>query len=203
MSIIKSISFDQDEVIKNIIQLHCPNGIDVDPTYSKGNFYKNIKEPRMKFDLFPKTSDTIKSDSRNLPIDDQSINSIMFDPPFIVGHTKEKPTGIIGERFHGFRYIKDLWDYYDESLSEFYRITKLGGVLIFKCQDTVSGGKQHLSHVHIINQAEKIGYYTSDLFVLLAKNRIIGHNHKMQKHARKYHSYFLVFKKVERLNGKK
>lgn len=119
----------------------------------------------------------------------------MFDPPFVVGHTKDKPTGIIGERFHGFRYISDLWTWYDLCLKEHYRILKKGGKLIFKCQDTVSSGKQHFSHVHIINKAEDLGFYTKDLFILLAKNRIIGHNHANQKHARKFHSYFIVFEK--------
>ena len=40
------------------------------------------------------------------------------------------------------------------------------------------------------------GFYPRDMFILLAKNRIIGHNHKNnQSHARKYHSYFWVFEK--------
>ena len=39
---IKSISFNQDEIIENIIHSYIPNGIiECDPTYSKGNFYKN------------------------------------------------------------------------------------------------------------------------------------------------------------------
>jgi hypothetical protein len=196
--IIKTTSYDQQEIIRNIITLHCPQGIDVDPTYSKGVFYKNgIDQPRKKFDLYPQTDDTKKANAAALPLQDESETSIMFDPPFIVGHTKDKPTGIIGERFHGFRYIKDLWAWYDECLFEFYSILKKDGVLIFKCQDTVSSGKQWFSHVHIINEAERLGFYTKDMFVLNAKSRIIGHNHKNQKHARKFHSYFLVFiKKV-------
>ena len=120
----------------------------------------------------------------------------MFDPPFLVGYTKTKPTGLIGERFHGFAYIKDLLDFYDESLVEFQRVLKKKGILVFKCQDTVSSGKQYLSHVHIINKAEELGFYCKDMFVLLAKSRMIGHNHKNQKHARKFHSYFLVFEKL-------
>lgn len=196
--IISSTNFDQHEIIKNIISLHCPEGIDLDPTYSKGNFYNKsgIEKPIHKFDLFPQTEDTIKSNANNLPFKDGSINTIMFDPPFIVGHTKDKPSGIIGERFHGFRYIKDLWDWYSECLIEFQRILKPGGTLIFKCQDTVSSGKQYFSHLFIMNHVEHLGMYNKDLFILNAKNRIIGHNHKNQIHARKYHSYFIVIKKI-------
>lgn len=197
MNVIKSIEYDQHKIIKNIIELHCPQGIELDPTYSKGNFYKTgaIDEPLEKFDLFPQSDDVLHADACNLPHLDAAISSIMFDPPFIVGHTKNKPTGIIGERFHGFPYIKDLWGWYSDCLKEFHRILEEGGTLIFKCQDTVSSGKQHFSHVFIMNEAEKIGFYCKDLFILLAKNRIIGHNQHKQQHARKFHSYFLVFKK--------
>lgn len=67
---------------------------------------------------------------------------------------------------------------------------------MFKCQDTVSSGKQYLSHVYVINEAEKLNFICVDVFILLATNRIQGHNHQNQKHARKFHSYFLVFKKI-------
>jgi len=194
---IKSVSTLQSEIIKNIIELHCPQGIGLDCTYSKGNFYKNtgIDEPLEKFDLYPQTDDTLEANANDLPHLDSTVESIMFDPPFLAGYTKEKPSGIMGKRFHGFRYVKDLWGWYEECLIEFHRVLQSKGILIFKCQDTVSSGKQWWSHVHIINEAEKIGFYCKDLFVLVAENRIVGHNHANQQHARKFHSYFLVFVK--------
>lgn len=197
---IKSISYDQQDIIKNIITLHCPNGIELDPTYSKGVFYKNMPEcePLEKYDLYPQTKDTKQANANKLPHSNNQVKSIIFDPPFLVGYTKNKTTGIMGKRFTGFRYIKDLWRWYDECIIEFYRVLAPRGILIFKCQDTVSSGKNWFSHCHIVEFAEQSGFYTKDLFVLLAKNRIIGHNHKKQKHARKYHSYFIVFEKKSR-----
>lgn len=197
-NVISTINYNQHEIIKNIISLHCPSGIELDPTYSKGLFYNNeINQPKYKFDLIPQTKDTILANANKLPLANESISCIMFDPPFVVGHTKTKPTGIIGKRFYGFKYIDDLWKWYDECLVEFHRILKIKGTLIIKTQDTVSSGKQWFSHVFIMNQAEKHGYYVKDLFILLAKNRIIGHNHKNQKHARKFHSYFIVLEKLK------
>jgi len=194
-TIIRTVNGDQQAIIRDIIALHCPQGIELDPTYSKGAFYKNAAdlEPLEKFDLYPKTSDTLQASADNLPHLDEQVSSIMFDPPFVAGHTKTKPSGIIGERFHGFRYVPELWDWYDKCMSEFYRILSKKGVLIFKCQDTVSSGKQWFSHAHIMAEAEKVGFYCKDLFVLTAENRLIGHNHHNQQHARKFHSYFLVF----------
>jgi len=199
-NIIKSISYDQDEILNWIIKLYCPNGFELDPTYSKGYFYKNIQQPKYKFDLKPQTEDTIQADCRKLLLENNSISTIMFDPPFLAGipADNKEPTGIIKKRFGYFKNIQhDLWDFYYDSLGEFYRILKPNGILVFKCQDTVDGGKQCLSHIEIVNMANEIGFYPKDLFILLAKTRIIGSNSNIQQHARKYHSYFLIFKKQE------
>lgn len=88
--IIKSISYNQEEIIKWIIALYCPNGIELDPTYSKGNFYKNIPEPKYKFDLFPQNDDVVRADCRELPVKSGSIQSIMFDPPFVAAIPKKE-----------------------------------------------------------------------------------------------------------------
>jgi len=198
IQLIKSISYDQEEIIKWIIKLYCPNGIQLDPTYSKGVFYKNIKKPEFRFDIEPQVEGVIKSDCRELPIEDSSIRSIMFDPPFIASIPKDKPTGIINQRFGYYRNIqKEMWDMYHDALDEFYRILRQDGILIVKCQDTIDSCKQYLSHVEIINYAVKLGFYPKDLFILLAENRIIGKHHHKQQHARKFHSYFIVFIKTK------
>lgn len=189
---IKSISFDQNEIIQNIIDLYEPNGIECDPTYSKGNFYKTIAKPALKFDLLPQSEDVVQADCRNLPLASESVNSIMFDPPFICGSGPSVP-GIIRGRFGFLRNAPLLWEMYKDSLTEFYRILAPSGVLIFKCQDTIDSGKQYLSHVKIITEAAKLGFYPKDLFVLLAKNRLVSPGQRVQQHCREFHSYFLVF----------
>ena len=84
-------------------------------------------------------------------------------------------------------------------LTEAYRVLKPDGILIFKCQDKVSSGKQYMSHVYIMNEAVRIGFYPKDLFVLLAKSRLVADWQKQkQAHARKWHAYFLVFQKSGR-----
>ena len=192
--IIKTISYSQEEIIRNIMELYKIECFDLDPTYSKGNFYKKIPEPKLKFDLDPQSKGVEKSDCISLPLEENSIKSIMFDPPFIASIPKGKPTGIINQRFGYYRNIQtELWNMYHKALEEFYRILKDDGILVFKCQDTIDSCKQYLSHIEIINYASLLGFYPKDLFVLLAKNRIIGKHHHNQQHARKFHSYFLVF----------
>jgi len=82
---------------------------------------------------------------------------------------------------------------YSGSLKEFSRVLKDDGIVIFKCQDIVSSAKQHFTHCWVMYEAMKYGFYPKDLFILLAKNRL--NDGRKQQHARKFHSYFFVFKK--------
>ena len=52
----KSCLPDEQRIIENILRLHNDNRpIKLDPTYSKGNFYKGLVKPRYRFDRFPQT----------------------------------------------------------------------------------------------------------------------------------------------------
>ncbi len=55
---------------------------------------------------------------------------------------------------------------------------------------------QHLTHVELINEFTTYGFYAKDLFVLVRANRPAVSRIVKQVHARKNHSYFLVFVKV-------
>ncbi|MEA3385991.1 MAG: DNA methyltransferase [Thermodesulfobacteriota bacterium] len=196
MFLVRTIGYDQHEMIGDIISLHCPGGIEADITYSKGNFYKKgIWPPKYKMDIQPQIPGVISADSRNIPLLSNSINTLMYDPPFVGGSRKKGKPGIIKTRFGYFKSIPELWAYYKETLVECYRVLRKGGTLIFKCQDTVESGKQYFTHNQIMNDAVKIGFYPKDLFILLAKSRLISNNMRNQQHARKYHCYFWVFKK--------
>lgn len=204
--VIKSISYDQDEIIRNILTLHCPSHrIDCDCTYSKGVFYKRtgIAEPQYKFDICPQAEDVVLADSRDLPLDDESIECMMFDPPFLATTGKslsaDEKNNKINKRFGVYPSESELHQFYVDSLKEAHRVLKNNGILIFKCQDKVSSGKQYMSHCFIHNEAVNAGFYPLDLFILLAKNRIVANwQVKNQKNARKYHCYFWVFQKSKK-----
>lgn len=201
--LIKSVSYNQGEIINSILALHVPGKrIDCDTTYSKGNFYKNtgIEEPEYKFDISPQSSDVIYADSRKLPLPSDSLECMIFDPPFLATKGKslfgKEDNNRINKRFGVYPDEKSLHAFYIDSMREAYRVLKTNGILIFKCQDKVSSGKQYISHVFICNEAIKIGFYPKDLFILLSKTRLVAEwQIKNQKNARKYHCYFWVFEK--------
>lgn len=204
--LIKSVSYDQSEIIKNILTLHSTSGhIDIDTTYSKGIFYKNtgIDEPTYKFDINPVCEDVKYADSRHIPLENGSVDVEMFDPPFLATTGKsleiDDNSNRINKRFGVYPSESLLHQFYIDSMKEAYRILRPNGILIFKCQDKVSSNKQYMSHCFIMNEAVKIGFYPKDLFILLSKQRIVADwQVKNQKNARKFHSYFWVFQKSNR-----
>lgn len=121
MPTIKSLNYDEQEIIRDILNLHSPGGrIDCDPTFSVGNFYKKgLDRPEFIFDKFPQTEDTQEASSDNLPLGDESIQTIMFDPPFVIGGKKFKESKdgscVIGKRFHQFESWQELKDMYSLS----------------------------------------------------------------------------------------
>lgn len=203
---VKSISYDQTEIINNILELHVPeHKIDCDPTFSKGVFYKNtgIELPKYKFDISPQCDGVEFGDSRSLPLTSNSLRCIMFDPPFLAttGKSLEESAqnNRINKRFGVYPSEKELHQFYIDSLKEAYRLLQNNGILIFKCQDKISSGKQYMTHVFVMNEAVKLGFYPKDMFILLAQNRLVADwQARNQKNARKYHCYFWVFQKCNK-----
>lgn len=200
---VRSVYNSNYEVIKNIMSLYIIDRFDLDCTYSRGLFWKDLPQPRIKTDLVPITDDTIQADSEHLPFDDNSMETIMYDPPFVISGKlyKENKDGssVIAKRFEGYTTYEKLTTNYYNTLTELYRVCNKNGLVVMKCQDTVSGGKNHFTHAMVMSMAMKIGFYPRDLFILLAKMRInsFGGKWNKQEHARKYHSYFWVFEKTK------
>ena len=211
---IKTINFNQHEIIRNILELHNGgNPIDADITYSKGKFYGSfvdskgkefeVQQPKYKYDVCPLYDDVAKIEKDgNIPLEDASIDCIMIDLPFVITSpsspslaSTDRNSSVIIKRFSFYSSKKELLESYRHWIGEAYRVLKKDGILIFKCQPTISSSKQIMTNIHSCNMAEEVGFYIKDEFVLLARNRLIG-KVKKQQHARKYHSYFYVFKKV-------
>lgn len=204
-SLIRSVSYDQAEIIRNILRLHVPEGkIDCDPTFNTGAFYNGtgIDPPPLRFDIQPQAESVLYADACHLPLEDGSISCEMLDPPFLATRGNSLMQGAgnrINRRFGVYPDEKLLHRFYREAIREAYRVLKPEGILIFKCQDKVSSGRQYMSHVFVMNTAVETGFYPLDLFVLLAKNRLTADwQARNQKHARKFHCYFWVFKKCDR-----
>ena len=197
---IRSVYYKQEDILSGIMQLYCPSGFDCDITYGNGSFYTNISQPRLKFDIDPQVCGVQQACSTTLPIETSSLSSVVFDPPFLTyvraGRSGNKNM-ILSSRFSGYWRYDELADHYKKTLVEVSRVLRTGGILVFKCQDIIHNHKMHCTHSNVIQWANTSHLNLLDLFVLPAKHRLPAPNKLgVQRHARIYHSYFLVFERT-------
>lgn len=197
-SVVRSFYYSQDVILKSIIKLHCPSGFDADLTYGNGSFWRKINKPKLCFDATPLQEHVKQADSRSLPVETASLNSVVFDPPFLTyvknGRAHNGKVRITS-RFGGYYLYDELEQHYRGTLAECYRVLAKGGVMVFKCQDIIHNHRMHCTHANVIEWAKACGFRLLDLFVLPAKHRMPGPQKGTQRHARVFHSYFLVLKR--------
>lgn len=202
------------DVFPEILKLHVPQGsIVADVTWGKGVFWRNVPDGSYKILA---TDISTGVDCRKLPYKSGSIDCVVLDPPYMEGFYRKEGSLKAGSGTHSAfsnaysngdeingdtenvgtkKWHAAITDMYFKAGNEAYRVLRKDGVLIVKCQDEVSASKQWLTHVEIINEYEKNGYYSKDLFVVMRTNKPSISRLKKQVHARKNHSYFLVFVK--------
>lgn len=196
---IRSLYDNQDSILTAIQSLHCPEGFDADLTYGNGMFWKNLRMPALCFDATPLANHVRKADSGAIPLANASLRNAVFDPPFLTyvkgGRKHSGGKVAMTARFGGYYCYEELAAHYRATLRECYRLLIPDGKLVFKCQDIIHNHRIHCTHANVIRWGEECGFRLLDLFVLAAKSRMPGPQKGQQKHARIWHSYFLVLKR--------
>lgn len=197
--VVRSVYENQDDLLRGIMALHKIERFDVDLTYGNGGFYKNFPHPVHKFDIEPLSTGVVKADSAHVPLPDDSVESVMFDPPFMtyVRAGREGNGSMrMAQRFGGYWTYGELTEHYTGTLDEAARILRPRGLLVFKCQDIVHNHRLHATHVNVVQWAQDRGFRLKDFFILAANHRLPRPNRRgPQQHARIFHSYFLVLER--------
>jgi DNA methylase len=194
---------DNSELFPQILSLYVPTGSSVaDTTYGRGVFWRNV--PAGTYEL-AKSDLKHGIDCRRLPYKDDSLDCVVFDPPYM--HTPGGTAHHGHQNFEAYyknngtendtdkKYHEAVLELYFKASQEARRVLKPKGVYIVKCQDEVCANKQRLTHIEITNYFTDNGFIVEDLFVLMRKNKPGVSRVLVQKHARKNHSYFMVFRK--------
>ena len=194
--IIKSISNSQDEILYNILRLYVhTNTFDCDLTASIGVFYRGIiSKPQHLYDKYPQM-ENVKRLEESFGLPNECFHSIVLDLPFIVKDEVSTQTSMVSQRFTSFLTTQELYDTNDTMLNLAYRLLKKRGYLIMKTMDIKYSGKQYWIGNYVQNKAQEIGFRLEDMFILMSKTKVLSTGWHNQHSARKYHSYFFVFKK--------
>jgi hypothetical protein len=191
-----------------VLGLHVPVGsVIADVTYGRGTFWQDVTP-----DTYDVRGTDISTgvDCRALPYAAGTIDAVVLDPPYVAGFFRPHK---VGEGYQDFthrysaafeedgpRYHAGVLRLYHDAAREAHRVLRVGGTLIVKCQDEVHAGKQYLTHVEIVNDLALL-FHAKDIFIVVrnggnfqARGRA---KQAAQHHARKNHSYFLVFEKLK------
>lgn len=170
-----------------------------DVTYGEGKWWDRFKpDPFVAHDKFKLDG----VDFTALPEDDDTYDTVCFDPPYItqtaVGITTTTKGGSdLRSRFGIDREITpdDLNELFRDGVAEAARVVKVGGYVLVKCMDWATGSSLRLGHLTAIESAMDAGLACHDLIVHHTGSGPGGHNIFDPKRARRHHSYLLVFRK--------
>lgn len=190
-----------------------PNDIVADVTWGRGAFWpRNLDEdaqPQFRYDIATREPSV---DCRSLPNSDNSIDVLVFDPPYRPSHggNQEEYYSHYGLSKSGLDSMQDVLDLYQAGIVEAFRVLRPGGRILVKCQDMTYSDRLHLVHLDVIRQMQRAGFEFSDLFVLVNQKRreaaadsqdgepaenaeeADDTQFRSQKRARRAHSYLLV-----------
>ena len=192
-TVLTCVAGSNADLFPYVLSLYVSPGASViDVTYGKGVFWKRV--PDQKYNL---TAADIQRgiDFTALPYADEEFDAVVFDPPYMNGGSGVKESLNDCYKNSGVGSYEAVYRLYIKGILEAHRVLKKKGVLIIKCQACVADHVQKPIHVHLISGLPPFGFRFEDEFILHASAKPIM-RHTTQKHARKNHSYFLVFTKT-------
>jgi DNA modification methylase len=138
----------------------------------------------------------------NLPEDwIEQFDAVVLDPPYLLtGGFKTLKDSIdrgYGNRERASRGIKGVVgvvQMYAKGALEAHRVLKPKGIFIVKTMDQIESGKQQWLSIRLITLFDLLGFDSVDWFVITMPG-MPTMRHDKQDHARRNHSYFLVFRK--------
>lgn len=199
--VLSAYAASNEQVFPKVLALYVAPGSTVaDVTHGKGVFRRLVAPARYLL-LASDLGDGV--DCRDLPYGNESVDCVVLDPPYMhspggTAHAGQEPfescyrNNDAGRRASA-KYHEAVLELYVDAGREARRVLRARGVFIVKCQDEVCSNRQRFTHVELMREYGEMGFVAEDLFVVMRNNRPGVSRTERQVHARKNHSYFLVF----------
>ena len=192
------------DLIREVCRLYAPPGsVIADVTYGTGRFWKKTGLAGYTFlasDLEPQAPGVLAADFAALPYRDGSMDVVVLDPPHVHspgrrnGHgyaattTRYNSAATIAGAYHG-----DIMRLYRAGMAEAFRVLNPeGGQCWIKAKDQVQREVQCWALHELHKAAIELGFAVRDLFILTGSTVPDRWPGRVQRHARKTHSYLLV-----------
>lgn len=167
------------------------DGTVADVTYGLGKFWTHVRpDGLLAFDLDPRRGVAV-ADFRSLPLGDDSVDVVVFDPPYkLNGTSTGRGPSAADERYGVVGYLPSAktHDLIDDGLTEAMRVARRR--VLVKVQDSISSGRLHMQTHDVISRARELGGSIDDVL------HVVGYRAqppgRRQLHARRNHSTLIV-----------
>lgn len=166
----------------------------IDATWGLGRFWKRVPDLNVVgIDLRP--TGHIVADNRCMPFRAKVADIIVYDPPHMTDVDTPNSSKIrlynYGDGGKGHNVSHLFPGFFQEAT----RILKDDGILICKIADQIHDHRSQVQFVDMVNTADRIGFYLDDYIIKVRPNAMVSSKWKRNLHARKVHSFFIIFKK--------
>lgn len=197
MPILTARQSHNSEVLRDILELYSkPDARILDMTYGTGAFWRDIDAHQYELvtnDLYKNNPNSNHWHFGAVPTPGRGFDVVVFDPPYVHGSRTIHPS--LGRQYGIDKPIsaKEITENYYRLARYVRKVLRADGILVVKTQDEIESGKQVWRHFDVGQFFRVQGWDLLDLLVVVQKGKPMM-RHKHQKHARKNHSYFMVFK---------
>ncbi len=185
------------EVIASILEVEFPDIETVaDLTWGKGAFWKDTNSVHViGLDRKPRYGAQVGADARHVPLVNEAVDVVIFDPPH--QHGVSKTTTLRHQAdYDRMPNQKDIHQLLADVAPEIRRVARVGAII--KLTDMVEAGRFMPTHILFASAAARLLGMPCDMAILdSGVVRPVKPNQRVL-HLRHAHSYFLIYKWSER-----
>ncbi len=195
---------DDSKLLEKMLDFYpsSPPELILDATVNEGRFWRGINRPVIGLDLDSRYRPTVVGDSLVLPFQDAVFDVVVYDPPHVPNHGRERLKDFnvrFGVRVKSGRDTDYKLSFmFPDFATEAFRVLKPDGILLSKISDYIHNHRYQWAHIDLIHAAEAAGLMPCDCIIKVRKGPIIDPKWKAAYHARRRHCYWLVFRKSKK-----
>ncbi len=174
----------------------------LDATVNVGRFWRGSTREIVGLDIDARFRPTVSGDNIAMPFQNACFDVVVYDPPHIPNQGQDQQKdfntrfGLVlkSTRENGYNFSHTFAPFVREA----YRVLVTEGILFCKITDYVHNHRLQWAHVDLVQAAAAARFVPCDCIVKVRKGPIVDPKWRTAHHARRHHSYWLVFRKSDK-----
>jgi len=171
----------------------------LDATVNVGRFWEKSTRDIIGLDINPRFRPTLIGTNLSMPFRGASFDVVVYDPPHIPNQGLDRQKdfntrfGLVlkSSRENGYNFSH----LFSPFVREAYRVLRPEGILFAKITDYVHNHRLQWAHIDLVQAAAAVGFVPCDCIVKMRKAPIVDPKWRKAHHARRRHTYWIVFRK--------